>query len=64
MILGVLLICMSPVDAGSCMPVPNPQKLYVTMEECEAEANATAEVVAQRYFVKAFCFETDFFELL
>lgn len=64
MILGVLLICMSPVDAGSCMPVPNPEKLFATMEECEAEANAVAEMVARQYYVKAFCFETDFFELL
>lgn len=64
MILGVLLICMSPVDAVSCMPIPNAEKLFVTMAECEAEANAVAEVVSQQYFVKAFCFETDFFELL
>jgi hypothetical protein len=64
MILGILLVCMSPFDAGSCVPFPNPQKLYATMEDCELEANATAEVMATRYFVKAFCFETDFFELL
>ena len=64
MILGILLICMSPLDAGSCMPIPNAEKLYATMEECEAEANAVAEVASAQYFVRAFCFETDFFELL
>ena len=64
MILGILLICMNPLDAGSCIPVPNPQTLYATMEECEAEANAVAEVASAQYFVRAFCFETDFFELL
>jgi hypothetical protein len=64
MILGILLICISPVDAGSCIPVPNPQKLYATMEECELEANAVAQAASAQYFVKAYCFETDFFELL
>jgi hypothetical protein len=52
------------IDAGSCVPIPNPQKLYATMEECEVEANAVAEAASAQYFVKAFCFETDFFELL
>ena len=64
MILGILLLCASPFDANSCIPVPNPQKLYATMEECEVEANAVAEVASAQYFVKAYCFETDFFELL
>lgn len=64
MILGILLVCASPVDAVSCIPIPNPQKLYVTMEECEDEANAVAELAAAEFFVKAYCFETDFFELL
>ena len=64
MILGILLICMSPLDAGSCMPIPNAEKLFASMEECREEANAVAEIASQQYFVKAFCFETDFFELL
>ena len=64
MILGILLICASPIDAVSCIPIPNPQKLYATMEECEAEANAVAEAASAQYFVKAYCFETDFFEFL
>lgn len=64
MILGVLLICMSPIDAGSCMPIPNVEKLFASMEECEVEANAVAEAVSAQYFVRAFCFETNFFELL
>ena len=64
MILGILLICMNPLDAGSCIPVPNPQKLYATMKECELEANAAAEGFASQYYVRAFCFETDYFELL
>jgi hypothetical protein len=64
MILGILLLCASPVDAVSCMPIPNPQKLYATMEECELEANAIAQAASVQYFAKAFCFETDFFELL
>ena len=64
MILGILLICMSPTDVISCMPIPNPQKLYATMEECELEANAIAEAASADFYVRAFCFETDFFELL
>jgi hypothetical protein len=55
---------MSPIDAMGCMPIPNVQKLYATMEECEVEANAIAEAASAQYFVRAFCFETDFFELL
>jgi hypothetical protein len=64
MILGILLICTSPIDASGCIPIPNPEKLFATMEECEAEANAVLDVVSAQYFVRAFCFETNFFELL
>lgn len=64
MILGILLICASPVNAVSCTPVPNVKKLYATVEECQTEANAIAEAASAQYFVKAYCFKTDFFELL
>lgn len=64
MILGILLLCTSPIDAVSCVPVPNPKKLYATMKDCEVEASAVAEAASAQYFVKVYCFETDFFELL
>jgi hypothetical protein len=64
MILGILLICTSPIDSLSCIPVPNPDKLYESVEACELEANAAAQSLAGRFYVRAFCVETDFFELL
>jgi hypothetical protein len=64
MILGILLICISPTDATQCVPVPNSDKLYESIEACQLEANAVAESMANRFYVRTFCIETDFFELL
>lgn len=64
MILGILLVCVTPLDVNSCVPIPNPNMLYPTMEACELEANTAAEGLSGQYYVRPFCFETDFFELL
>jgi hypothetical protein len=66
MILGVILVCISAVDIYTCEMVPNTNKLFPSIEECEEVGHYTAEHISIQYnlHTKVQCFETDFFELL
>lgn len=61
MILGILLVCNLE---GQCMPVPNVQELYETMEDCDREGSTVIAGLPPHLQARLFCYETDFFELL
>ena len=57
MILGILMICNVAME---CVPVPNPQRLYSSQEECEADATAVAEGIPAQFTVDIYCYEVDY----
>lgn len=57
MILGILLIC--NVEA-QCVPVPNPETLFESLEECQAAATQAAESVPQEYTVDIYCYRVNY----
>lgn len=66
MILGIVLACASLTDINTCEMIPNPYKLFPSIEECEEIGHYTAEHIALQYnlYTRVQCFETDFFELI
>lgn len=59
MILGVILACSIE---GFCLPIPNLDTLYESVEACEAEGNAVIDTVPPEISATLYCYETNFFE--
>lgn len=65
MFIAVVLVCLSPVDIGTCQLVINSKRLYSQQSECIAEASQVTQYFVSRGAAAIpYCLQEEFGEAL